>query len=256
MKILAINASHRADRGLTHFLIEKLFSGARENGADCEEVLLAALKIERCLACDRCQESSHYLKCVHAGRDDVGAVFRKMAAADLIVYATPVYIFGMTGLMKTFLDRLKSTSDSNILRVTGSGLLFHHIDPAVCSKPFVCLVCCDNLEAATPATVISYFRTFARFMDAPMKGTLVRSGGKLFGYGKDPSRENHLPIIGQVFAAYQQAGRDLALYGRIRPATQRCANREILPVPFFGWIKRLRIRALKQKFIEHARLWL
>jgi len=30
------------------------------------------------------------------------------------------------------------------------------------------MVCCDNLEDETPRNVISYFKTYAKFMDAPM----------------------------------------------------------------------------------------
>lgn len=38
--------------------------------------------------------------------DDFRQVARKMADADIIVFATPVYWYSMSGLMKTFFDRL------------------------------------------------------------------------------------------------------------------------------------------------------
>lgn len=255
MKILAINASHRGDRGYTRLLIDRLFAGASAAGADCEVITLARLKINRCLACNRCETPDHYLRCVFDGKDDVSAIFAKMATADIIVYATPVYVFSMSGLMKTFLDRINSTADCRILRVTQSGLLFHHTNPSICSKPFVTLVCCDNFENDTPANILDYFRRFSRFMDAPQVGTLVRSGGSMTGQGKDPAREAKFLKMRQVYAAYNQAGRELALEGRIRRSTQRRANQEILPVPFFSWIKRIRFKPFKDKFVERARLW-
>ena len=43
MKIIAINGSHRGTMGYTHFLIEKLFEGAKKEGAECEEITLAKL---------------------------------------------------------------------------------------------------------------------------------------------------------------------------------------------------------------------
>jgi len=46
---------------------------------------------------------------VYDGKDDVRAVFKKMAEADLIIYATPVYVFGMSGLLKIFLERMYAT---------------------------------------------------------------------------------------------------------------------------------------------------
>jgi len=78
MKILAINASHRGDRGHTHFLIEKLFQGATAIGAECEAIALAKLKINRCLACGQCHTDDHPLQCVFDDKNDVRAVFQKM----------------------------------------------------------------------------------------------------------------------------------------------------------------------------------
>ena len=252
-KIVAINGSHRGDRGYTRFLIDRLFQGAAEAGAECEVVTLAKLKIQRCRGCERCHEPETFLHCVYEEKDDVRQVFARMAAADVIVYATPVYVFGMSGLMKTFLDRLNGTSDTGDLRLTQSGLLFHQVDGEICSKPFVTLICCENLEAETPRNALAYFRTFGRFMDAPQVGELVRNGGRLTGQGKDAAREARFPKIRVVYAAYEQAGRELAREGRIHRSTQRRANQEILPVPLFGLLKRLPLRPVKEGMVRQAR---
>jgi multimeric flavodoxin WrbA len=260
MKILAINASHRGDKGYTRYLLDLLGEGAMEAGAAYEVVTLARLRLNRCLACDACQRdvrlpidpqtfSSH---CVWDAKDDVRAVFDKMIAADLLIYATPVQVFGISSLMKTFLDRLYAAGNASELCVADSGLLFHFVDHRVASKPFVSLVCCDNLEAETPKSAIEYFRTFSRFMDAPLAGELVRNGGVLVGHGRDPEASQRFPRIRDIYAAYQEAGRDLACCGRIRRSTQRQANQEIIPVPFFSILKRLRLRAVKQEFLRQA----
>jgi hypothetical protein len=162
-------------------------------------------------------------------------------------------VFGMSGLMKTFIDRMNATGDTLDLRMSKKGLMFHHIDRALCSKPFVVLVCCDNLETETPKNVLSYFRTFSRFMDAPRVGMLVRNGGRLSGHGSDLDRQQRFPKIFKVYAAYEQAGRELAREGRIRYGTQGRANQEIIPLPFFGLLKRLPFKPLKRRFIEEAR---
>jgi len=251
MKLLAINGSHRGDKGHTRYLIDLLFQGASEAGAECEIVTLSKHKVNRCLSCGECHEAEHYLQCAYHDRDDVASIFAKIAQSDVVIYATPVYVFGMSGLLKTFLDRLYSTSDVNQMMLTQSGLLFHHIDHSVCSKPFVSLVCCDNLEDETPRNALSYFRAFARFMDAPHVGELVRNGGKLAGYGHDPEKRKKLPRLDQVYAAYIQAGRELALDGRINPRTQRIANQEIIPVPFFKILKNL--PPFKKVMLERAK---
>ncbi len=252
MKILAINASHRGDQGYTRFLLDRLLAGATAAGAECELVTLAKVKINRCLGCERCH-TEHPLRCVYDDKDGVRSILQKMAAADVIIYATPIYVLGMSGLLKTFLDRLNATCNTFDLQLSDSGLVFHHVDRAICSKPFVTLVCCDNIEAETPKSVLVYFRIFAKFMDAPQVGVLVRNGGRLSGHGEDSARLARFPKLTEVYAAYEQAGRELAVEGRIRPATQRQANQEIIPVPLFGLLKRLPLKAFKRTFVAQAR---
>jgi multimeric flavodoxin WrbA len=263
MKILAINGSYRGERGQTQRWIELLFKGAREAGAECESIALSALRMYHCLGCNTCQRTARITKsadsnpdpcpeyelaCVYKDKDDVEMVFQKMRAADLIIYASPVYVFNISTLLKTLLDRIYGCSYVEGLRVTGSGLMFHHVDAALVSKPFVPLIVCDNLEDDTPRTLVTYFEVFARFMDAPMVGKLVRNGGVLM----DQSGESQLPKILQVRAAYEQAGRELATAGRVSRASQRQANQEIVPVPLFRILKRIRWVPFKKKFVERA----
>jgi hypothetical protein len=107
-----------------------------------------------------------------------------------------------------------------------------------------------NLEDETPKNVLSYFETYSKFMDAPQVGVLIRNAGSLTGYGKDPDKEKKFPKIYEVYDAYEQAGRELAEYGKISIKTQKRANQEIIPVPLFKFIKK--IKPLKGKFIEKA----
>jgi multimeric flavodoxin WrbA len=260
MKILAINGSYRGERGYTHFLIGKIFEGARAVGAECEQVTLSRLKINHCLGCNVCQRSArpvegqggYSLECVYQTKDEAQAVFEKMKQADLILYATPVYVFGMSTLLKVLLERFYGTSYCETFRVTQAGLMFHHVNPEIASKPFASLVVCDNLENETPKNAVSYFRTFAKFMDAPQVGSLVRNAGALTGHGDDPEAAAKFPKITEVYAAYVQAGVELGSLGKISAATERRANQEVLPVPFFSLLKRLPLRAVKEKFVTEA----
>lgn len=233
MKILAINASHKGKKGYTGFLIGKIFEGAMEAGAQCESVALAELDINRCTGCFTCQRNDRLFQCIYDGKDDTKAVFDKMRQADIIIFATPVYIFNMSGLLKNLLDRYASTSNCNCLRISESGLFFHHIDKELCSKPFVTVICQDNMENETHKNIISYFKTYARFMDAKYVGSLVRKSGMVAGHGRDANKLSQYPVLNDIYDTFCKAGKELALSGRVSSATQRRANRRLIDIPWF-----------------------
>lgn len=193
-----------------------------------ETIVLANQTINHCIGCQACHTEKSYLKCIYEEIDDVKSIFDQMREADIILFATPIYLFNMSGLLKVFLDRMNSTGDSSKLQLSKHGLFFHHIDPKLCSKPFVLLVCCDNIEDETPKNVISYFRTYSKFMDAPMLGTIVRKTGRLIKHGRSPELEQRHPKIYDVYDALQQAGRELATLGKIRPNSLRRTNQSII----------------------------
>jgi multimeric flavodoxin WrbA len=251
MRILAINSSHRGKKGKTQFFLERIFHGAQGAGAECQLATLAELKINRCLGCRECQASQHHLQCVYHDKDGARWVFEQMAAADLLIFATPIYMMNMTGLMKTLLDRLFSTMDAADGRLSESGLIHHHIDPAISSKPFVSLTVCANLETESSKAVPAYFHTYSRFMNAPQAGVLVRNGADLFGGLEDPATTARFPKMLDVVEAYEQAGRELATLGHIRRATQRRANQEVVSLPMFWLLKRF--RPVKKLIIEQAK---
>lgn len=260
MKILALNGSFRGERGYTRILIDHLLAGAQELGAETEILHLAKMKINHCLGCNHCQPGEQsgaagaagLSPCVFNEKDDVALIYEKMAAADLVIYASPIYVFDISSLLKSLLERFYGIANCSDLAVTNTGLMFHHVNPQVCSKPFVGLLVCDNLEDETPRNAREYFKTFSRFMDAPLAGVLVRNAGQIIGHGRDPQAEEKFSKLKEVYTAYHQAGRELVQTGKISSATLRRANQEILPVPGFAWLKKIRLRSLKEKFVQKA----
>jgi NAD(P)H-dependent FMN reductase len=251
MKILAINASYRGDQGYTRVLVDKLLAGASEAGAECEVITLAHKKINRCLACDKCQGGETFLRCVHRDKDDVQAIFDKMANSDLFIFATPVYVMGISVLLKMLLDRQYGTCNCGNLIISKSGHMFHETNRDVSGKPIVGLICCDNTENETPRSLIQWFKDYAEFLDVPLAGLLVRNAAAFSGHGKDPMREKIFPKIAEVHMAYEQAGRELAMRGYISKATQNKVNQEIVPFKMFHILKRF--KPMKKKALAQAR---
>jgi multimeric flavodoxin WrbA len=105
-KILIINGSP-IKNGNTATLVKWFVEGARAQGADVEIVNAAFLKYKSsgCISCRKCQKIKEYL-CVI--KDEAQPVLGKMAKADVIVMATPLYFYGPSAQLKLVMDRMFS----------------------------------------------------------------------------------------------------------------------------------------------------
>ncbi len=86
--------------GNSDALADEFAKGAADVGHEVEKVNLARKRIEFCRGCFACQSTK---RCVI--RDDADEIEQKMEQADVLVFATPIYYYEMSGQMKTMLDR-------------------------------------------------------------------------------------------------------------------------------------------------------
>ena len=106
-KVLIISSSLRADSN-SDALAQAFAEGARTAGSEVELVRLAGKTLGFCRGCLACQKTG---RCVI--RDDGDVIAQKMLHADVLVFATPVYYYGMSGQLKTLLDRANPLFASN-----------------------------------------------------------------------------------------------------------------------------------------------
>ena len=100
--VLGINGSPHKD-GTTAPLVKNFLSSAKKYGAETELVNLVEQKINPCLGCYSKSPSLCKFPCVQ--KDDMQKLFPLLKKADAIVFASPIYWFNMSGLMKNFMDR-------------------------------------------------------------------------------------------------------------------------------------------------------
>ena len=98
-KVLVISTSLRGVSN-SHALAEAFAQGAHEAGNEVELLTLHHKDIKFCIGCLSCVKTG---KCVIP--DDAPAITAKMHDADVLVFATPIYYYEMSGQMKTLLDR-------------------------------------------------------------------------------------------------------------------------------------------------------
>ncbi len=87
----------------TTFMVNHFCRGAKSAGAEVEYVKLKDMKINSCTGCYTCWTKTPG-ECIF--KDDMTDLRLKFRKADLIIFASPLYIFNVTGIMKNFLDRI------------------------------------------------------------------------------------------------------------------------------------------------------
>jgi multimeric flavodoxin WrbA len=104
--ILILSGSPKKN-GNTAALMEWFMEGAGSKNAKIEVIHAAFLqyKFPGCTSCRSCQKQEAY-ECVID--DDANLALRKMAAADVIVMATPLYFFAASAQLKVLIDRMFS----------------------------------------------------------------------------------------------------------------------------------------------------
>lgn len=96
MNIAIVNGSPR--KGNTWTAIEAFMEGAQDH--DIAVINADDLDIGGCKGCGACQ---CHLGCI--ATDDTNATIDTLAAADMILFATPVYWWGVTAQMKLVIDK-------------------------------------------------------------------------------------------------------------------------------------------------------
>ena len=102
MHILTLLGSPRAG-GNTAKMLDAAESEFKRRGHDVCRIHVARKKVEGCLGCNKCRKVPDRIACVR--RDDGAAILQDMIDADMIVFATPVYYWGMTAQLKALVDR-------------------------------------------------------------------------------------------------------------------------------------------------------
>jgi multimeric flavodoxin WrbA len=102
MKVLGIMGSPRRQSN-TEILLDKALGGAREAGAEVEKVLVSKLKVSPCLEIYACRKDGN---CVI--KDDMQVLYKKLLETDHIIFASPIFFYGITSQAKAIIDRCQA----------------------------------------------------------------------------------------------------------------------------------------------------
>jgi multimeric flavodoxin WrbA len=96
--VLILKGSPR-EKGNSATLADRAAVGAKEAGANVESIYLHSLDIRPCDGCDLCTDGTCIIE------DDMQPLYPKLAAADAIILASPIYWFTYSAQLKLCIDR-------------------------------------------------------------------------------------------------------------------------------------------------------
>ena len=154
MKIIVLFGSPNR-KGSTNILVEEFKRGAEEAGHMVEVIDVCHADIHPCIGCVACGYEG---PCVQ--KDDVEMIRHKLLASDMVVFATPLYYYGMSAQLKTVVDRFCAYNSS---------LNGRHLRSALLSVAW-------NADDWTFEALITHYKTLVRYINFDDKGMILGYG--------------------------------------------------------------------------------
>jgi multimeric flavodoxin WrbA/putative sterol carrier protein len=217
MKILAIQGSPRPKTSNTEILLQEFLKGAQSQGAETETVYLKEKEIHSCVGCYTCWAKTPGV-CVF--KDDMPELLEKVKGCDILVYATPLYNFNVTALVKAFQERLLPLLDPHLIK---TGEAYRHPQRYAVSRKMVLISTCGFPEVSHFDGLRQVFRHLERNGGVPIVGELLMPGGELLK--QQGMQEN---VQGVLHTAHR-AGIEVIKEGRVSKETEMEIQKPLIP---------------------------
>lgn len=220
MKITAFNGSPRGEIGNTSVMVAEFLRGAADAGAETENILLARKRIGHCLGCMQCWVATPG-KC--AIKDDMQELLPKFAAADAVIFATPVFVDNVTGIMKNFMDRLLPLGDPHFDKDEGGECRHRKTRGNV--PVFVIISNCGFPEQSHFQVLKLLFARVARNFSTRVAAEIYRGGGAVLKDTPLPLR----PLVYNYKRLLRKAGEEFARNMQLSAETIMALEKPLVP---------------------------
>lgn len=114
MNILSLLGSSRK-KGNTSLMLNNYIKGVKESKRETniQEIFIQNKDIKYCKGCNSCKTEGRESKCII--NDDMKDIYSSVIKSEVIIFATPVYVFNIPAQLKTVIDRLYAL-DFNIFK--------------------------------------------------------------------------------------------------------------------------------------------
>ena len=104
-KIVILNGAGKKN-GNTAALIKAFTEGALSSGNEVKEFYLQTMNIKGCIDCQSCSRKAPGSREPCVQKDDMQQIYDAYVGCDVLVFATPVYWFTVSGQLKIAVDRM------------------------------------------------------------------------------------------------------------------------------------------------------
>jgi len=221
MKVIAINSSPKMDKGTTALILAPFLEGLTESGAEVELFYTKKLSINPCLGDYHCSTHTpgHCFQ-----KDDVQMLHPKLCDADVWVFATPVYVSGMPGPLKTLIDRILVPLGEPHIELR-DGHCHHPLRLGTKTGQVVLVSTCGYWEMDNFDLLVAHMRAFCEHAEREFAGALLRPHAPAL----QPLLKKGVPIH-DIFEAAREAGLQFGKGGKMSQETLAGVCRELMPL--------------------------
>jgi multimeric flavodoxin WrbA len=200
-------------------MVENFLAGAEDAGAETENIILADRKIGHCTGCFACWLKTPG-KCII--KDDMEELLEKFSA-DIIVFATPLYVDNVTGIMKDFMDRMIPRLEPYIGK-DENGECKHPVRTGH-MPGFILISNCGFTGIEHFQVLKLLIRRVARNAGSKILAEIYRDGGGILASSMLVLK----PFLMHYRKLLRKAGYELVTDGRISEKTQSKLEKPIIP---------------------------
>jgi multimeric flavodoxin WrbA/putative sterol carrier protein len=248
MKVLALNSSVRkSNQSKTELMLNHLTDGMQQAGARVDTINLREKEIKPCIGCFTCWSKTPG-QCLHD--DDMQReLFPLWRAADLVIYATPLYHHTVNGLMKTFLERTLPAIEPFL--IPGTGRWSHPLRHKV---PDVVALSVAGFPSDTAFDALSHYMHYLCGDKIRLVAEIYRNGSEFMTkpFCRDRAHD--------VLAAVCQAGKELVQDCAISAATRERIRQPLMDNPdemarvaYLAWKSMIQARMTPEVFEKKER---
>ena len=147
MKTLILNGSPRLDGNTKCALISVAVGFLENTQYNVEFVDIVKYDIKGCMGCNSCRNNNRKTCII---KDDAEPILKKICEADVVIFGSPVYWWGITSQLKALIDRIycKNIAAEKLKKKIGlisvGAADTYDIEYKLISGQFKCI--CDYLE--------------------------------------------------------------------------------------------------------------